>query len=75
MPGTHGQALFDLKEVCAMLSLSESAVRKLVKDGHLAGGHKIPGQRGVRWFRLDLEVFLDRLRQSPPARDDDENSD
>lgn len=56
-----------------MLALSEGSVRKLIKDGHLAPGHKIPGQRGVRWFLLDLQTFLDAVRKSPTADPDEEN--
>jgi predicted DNA-binding transcriptional regulator AlpA len=64
----EGQQLFDFKEVCAKLSLGGTSVRKLIADGHLAPGHKIPGQRGVRWFAIDIQNFLDKLRRTPPEQ-------
>jgi predicted DNA-binding transcriptional regulator AlpA len=68
------QQLFKLEEVCAMLSMTSGGVRNLVRDGHLAPGHKIPGQRGVRWFRLDIENFLDKMRRYPDSGVREENS-
>ena len=51
-----------------ILSVSESTIRKLVRDKELAAPKKV-GQRSARWFREDVEQYLAVLKASDPDPD------
>lgn len=66
--------LLTLKEVATALDLSERAVQRLVKEGHLA--HPVMLGSSPRWFETDVRVYLWMLLRAqiapaqPPAGDD-----
>ncbi|APX92703.1 hypothetical protein BWR19_07030 [Halomonas sp. 1513] len=50
--------LFKIRQVCERLSISKSSLYRLINDGHLPEGTKIPFA-GVRWRESDIQSFID----------------
>jgi excisionase family DNA binding protein len=57
--------LLTIEDIAEMLSVSETTVRKLVKDKELAAPRKVAG-RSARWFPEDVEDYLTKLRLQKP---------
>jgi excisionase family DNA binding protein len=55
-----GDELFNLKQLCEKLGLSEGTVLVRIHNGEIAGAFKIG--RAWRIRARDLDVYLDRLR-------------
>lgn len=60
------KALFSTKEVCALLSLSPSSVRRLIDEGQLSKVY--PRPRSMRVTRESLEAHLSKSQDRAAVR-------
>lgn len=54
------KALYRVKEVAFILSISESTVYNLVKDGELTGHSVHPGYKGLRIVAKSIESYVQK---------------
>lgn len=54
------KALYRVREVAEILSLSKSQVYDLVKEGELTGHNIRPGHKGLRIVAKSIEIYIQK---------------
>lgn len=59
--GLWDRELFSIRDICRMLSLSQSTIRRLIQQGILSDGHKVPSTKLVRWKYEEVKDLYLRI--------------